>query len=201
MKTRILGWTMASIMMMGAASLCRAEDDARIIGKIGENSPKSQLRAASLYLVFKGDRDNSLPALPMGDKTRFYSKVWDGLYLQVTTEPGEDGIAGYMFSFSTDEAGLNPFDTNELRDIPSLRDLSASDFRSEDNFSIRPLKPGPGTPEDRGAFRTVHYGDFDVAIRVLEFNIGDAILKKKPYFKSVSCLVTVRETIPMGPAK
>ncbi|HEY5037438.1 MAG TPA: hypothetical protein VIJ93_00030, partial [bacterium] len=108
---------------------------------------------------------------------------------------------GYMFSFSKDEAGQNPMDTKESRDVPTLRELSAGDFRTDDNFAVRPLKAGSGTPEDRGALRVIHYDGFDVEIRVLEFNIGDAILKKKPYFKSVSCLVTVTETTPIERAK
>ncbi len=197
MKNKMLSGLMVSILFAGIAGLSLAEDDNRIIGKLGQNSPKDHLRTASLYLVFKGNKDNSLPALPSGDKTRFYSKVWDGLYLQVITEPGEKGNEGYMFSFSGDEGNLNAVDTNESRDVPSLREVSAADFRSDDNFSIRPLKPGPGTPEDRGAQRLIHYDGFDVEIRVLEFNIGDAGLKEKPYFKSISCLVTVKETTPI----
>jgi hypothetical protein len=200
-KKRILSFLMVSIMFGGIAGLSRADDDARIIGKLGQNSPKDHLRIASLYVVFKGNKDNSLPALPSGDKTRFYSKVWDDLYLQVTTEPEENGNAGYMFSFSTDEGNLNPVDTNESRDVPTLREVSAADFRSDDNFSIRPLKPGPGTPEDRGALRVIHYQGFDVEIRVLEFKIGDVELKEKPYFKSLSCLVTITETLPTESTK
>jgi hypothetical protein len=196
MKTKILGWAMVSILFMGLAGITRAEDDARIIGKIGHNQPMEHLRTASLYLVFKGNKDNSLPAVKTGDNTRYYSKVWDGLYLQVTTETGQDGVAGYLFSFSKDEENKYPMDTNESRDVPTLRDLASADFRSDDNFSARALKPGPGTPDDRGALRMIHYEGFDVEIRVLEFNIGNPSLKTKPYFKSVSSLVTVREKAP-----
>ncbi len=89
MKKTILSRVMVLILFAGITGLCWAEDDARIIGKLGQNSPKGHLRSASLYVVFKGNKDNSLPALPSGDKTRFYSKVWDGTYLQITTEPGE----------------------------------------------------------------------------------------------------------------
>jgi hypothetical protein len=196
MKKGILGWVMVSILIAGTAGLTRADDDARIIGKIGHNWPKDHLRAASFYLVFKGAKSESLPANSSGNETRFYSKVWDGLYLQVATESGEKGTAGYMFSFSKDEAGIDPIVTKESRDVPSLREVSAGDFRSDDNFSVRPLKPGPGTPDDRGALRMIHYDGFDVEIRVLEFNIGDALLKKKPFFKTLSCLVTVKENAP-----
>lgn len=193
MNAKIMGWVMVSTLCLGMAGVSRADDDARIIGKLGMNSPKDHSRTASFYLVFKGGRNESLPAVPSGDRTRFYSKVWDGLFLQVTTETGENGVAGYLFSFSRDEAGEDPVATNESRDVPTLRQLSAADFRTDDNFSARPLKPGPGTPMDRGALRLIHYDGFDVEIRVLEFNIGDAMLKRKPYFRAVSCLVTVKE--------
>ncbi len=201
MKTKVILGLMVSILFAGLTDLSRAESDARIIGKIGHNKPEAHLRIASFYLVLNGAKAESLPAISSGDNTRFYSKIWDNLYLQVTTEPGDRGIAGYLFAFSKDEAGLNPMDTNESRDVPSLRELSAADFRTDDNFSVRPLKPGPGTPEDRGALRELHYGGYDVEIRVLEFNIGDAVLKKKPYFKSVSCLVTVTEKATVEQAK
>ena len=193
MNPKVLKVLLASMFIAGMAGWSRADDDARVISKLGQNSPQDHLRTASFYLVLKGDKSESLAALPSGDNARFYSKLWDGLYLQINTESGDNGIDGYMVSFSTDEAGLTPVPTNELRDVPSMRELSATDFRSDDNFSIRTLKPGPGTPQDRGAFRLVHYNGFDVEIRVLEFNIGDAGLKKKPYFKSLSTLVTVRE--------
>ncbi len=193
MKKKILSGLMVAVLFAGITGLSRADDDARIIGKLGQNSPKDHLRTASLYVVFNGYWDNSLGALPSGDKTRFYSKVWDGLYLQIITEPGEKGNEGYLFSFSKDEGNLNAMDTNESRDVPTLREVSAADFRSDDNFSVRVLKPGPGTPDDRGALRVIRYEGYDVEIRVLEFNIGDAGLKEKPYFKSLSCLVTVTE--------
>jgi hypothetical protein len=201
MKTRILGWLMVSILFAGIAGVSLADNDARIMGKLGYNLPKDHLRTVSLYMVFNGKKAESLPAVSSGDNTRFYSKVWDGLYLQVTTESGDKGISGYLYSFSKDEGNQNPMNTNESRDVATLRELSAADFRSEDNFSVRPLKTGPGTPDDRGALRLLHYDGYDVEIRVLEFNIGDIELKKKPYFKSVSCLVTVTETAPTEPAK
>ena len=193
MKTRILSWGTVLILLAALTGLSRADDDARIIGKLGHNWPKDHSRTASFYLVFKGEKVNDLPALPSGENTRFYSKVWDGLYLQVITEKGEKGTPGYMFGFSKDEDDKDPVVTNESRDVPSLRELSAGDFRTEDNFAVRPLKPGPGTSDDRGALRVIHYDGFDVEIRTLEFNIGDAMLKSKPYFKTISCLVTVRE--------
>ena len=196
MKKRNLVWLMASILFVGMTGVTRADDDTRVICKLGQNSPKSNLRDASLYLSFKGAKAQSLPATPSGDETRFYSKVWDGVYMQVTTETGEKGIKGYMFTFSKDEGNQDNLTAKESKDAPTLREVSAADFRSDDNFSVRPLKPGPGTPEDRGALRVIHYDGFDVEIRVLEFNIGDAAMKEKPYFKSLSCLVTVTEIEP-----
>jgi len=195
MKTRILSWLMIPALIVGITGASRADDDNRTFAKLGHNTSKDQMRTVSFYLVLKGNRSDSLAAIPSGDNARFYSKVWDGLYLQVTTESGERGITGYMFAFSKDEAGQEPMNTNESRDVPSLRELSVSDFRSDDNFSVRPLKPGPGTPEDRGALRVIHCDGFDVEIRVLEFGIGGVSLKTKPYFKTVSCLVTVRERV------
>ncbi len=193
MKKRILSWLMLSLMFTAVTGFSHADTDARIIGKIGENSPTDNLRKASLYIVFNGTKAEGLPAVSSGDETRFYSKVWDGLYLQVTSESGDHGIAGYKFYFSKDEAGQDTVDTVEAKDGPSLREITASDFRSDDNFTIRPLKPGPGTPNDRGAFRVIKYDGFDVNLRVLEFNIGDINLQKKAYFKTLSCLVTVCE--------
>jgi len=161
---------------------------------LGENSAKDHLRVASIYLSAKGKKIEGLPAVVTGNTTRFYSKVWDNLYLQVNTEAGEDGTEGYVFSFSTDEAGVDVIKLDESRDAPSMLELTASDFRSDDNFTARPLQPGPGTPLDRSAWRVIHYNGFDVDIRVLEFDISNVQLKQKPYFKSVSSLVTVRET-------
>jgi hypothetical protein len=201
MKRAILSWALVSVMFAGITGLSRADDDARVICKLGENSPKDHLRNASLYLSFKDAKAQSLPATPSGDETRFYSKVWDGLYLQVTTETGEKGTKGYMFTFSKDEGNQDTLAAKESKDAPTLREVSAADFRSDDNFSVRPLKPGPGTPEDRGALRVIHYDGFDAEIRILEFNIGDAMMNKKPYFKSVSCLVTVMEKDQAGQAK
>ena len=196
MKVRILSWMLVPVLLAGMTGYSRADNDARIIGKIGENRPTDSLRKASLYLVFNGNKAESLPALSSGDETRFYSKVWDGLYLQVTTESGDNGVAGYKFYFSKDEAGEDTLDTKESNDGPSLREVTAADFRTDDNFAVRPLKPGPGTPDDRGALRVIHYDGFDAIIRVLELNIGDINLKKKPYFKSISSLVTVCEKAP-----
>ncbi len=193
MKKRILSWLMLSLMFTAVTGLCRADEDARIIGKMGENSPTDHLRKASLYMVFNGAKAEGLPAVPSGAETRFYSKVWDGLYLQATSESGDHGIAGYQFYFSKDEAGQDTLDTVEAKDGPSLSEITAMDFRSDDNFTIRPLKPGPGTPADRGAFRVISYDGFSATIRVLEFTLGDVNLQKKAYFKSLSCLVTVCE--------
>jgi hypothetical protein len=86
--------------------------------------------------------------------------------------------------------------STDTQDGPSLLEVAATDFRSDDNFSNRPLKPGPGTPDDRGALRVVHYKNFNAIIRVLEFNIGDVNLDKKPYFKTVSVIVRAREKGP-----
>jgi len=197
-KIKIWSWAVVSILCVGSAGLVRAEDDARVIGKIGQNGPKDHLRTASFYLDFKGNKVENMPALPAGEETRIYSKVWDGLYLQVTTETNDRDTTGYLFTFTKDEMDKEPAGLTESKDGPTLRELAASDFRSDDNFSTRPLKPGPGTPEDRGAFRVIHYDGFDVEIRVLEFVIGGAGLKKKPYFKTVSCLVTVIEKNQTG---
>ena len=41
--------------------------------------------------------------------------------------------------------------------------------------------------------RVLHYPGFDAEIRILEYNIGDAEEGKTPYFKSVSCLVTIKQ--------
>lgn len=193
MKIKIFSWLMVPALVLGTAIVSRADDDARTFSKLAHNTSKDSMRTASLYLVFKDNKSESLAAVPSGDNTRFYAKVWDGLYLQVTTASGERGTTGYTFAFSKDEAGVEPLNTNESRDVPSLREVSVSDFRSDDNFSARPLKAGPGTPQDRGAFRVIHCDGFDAEIRVLEFNIGDAGQKRKPYFKTLSCLVTVQE--------
>jgi hypothetical protein len=193
MKIKQLSWVMVSILFLGMTGLCRADDDNRIISRLGENPPNNHLRTASFYLPFKDDKVEGLPGVVNGNVTRFYSKVWDGLYLQITTEPGQDGTAGYLFGFSQDEENQMPIPTNESRDVPTMLELTAADFRSDDNFTVRPLKPGPGTPSDRGAWRVIHYNGFDVNIRVLELSIGDTELKEKPYFKSVSCMVTVVE--------
>ncbi len=194
MKMKDLGWALAAALFVGSVGLAWAdEDDARVISRLGMNSPKDHMRIASFYMPFNGSKSDGLPGVPAGDDTRFYSKVWDGLYLQVTTEKGEDGVAGYMISFSKDEANQDVIKTDESRDVPSLREITAADFRTDDNFGVRALKPGPGTPSDRGALRVVRYDGFDVEIRVLEFNIGDTGLKHKPYFKNLSCVVTVLE--------
>jgi hypothetical protein len=190
-----------SMMFAGITGWARADDDARSIGEVGQQSPKDNLRTASFYLVLQGDKTKSLSAARSGDETRFYAKVWDGLYLQVFTRTGDLGVSGYLFSFSKDQADLFPAGIHENRDVPSLRDLSAEDFRSDDNDSIRPLKPGLGTSEDRGALRVIPYDGFDVEIRVLEFKIGSADSKNHPYFKSVSCMVRVKEKSPAETAQ
>ncbi len=194
MKVKKIAGFMVLVLLMGAVGLAWADDDNRIISRLGENSAKDHLRVASIYLSCKGKKIEGLPAVPADNTIRFYSKVWDDLYLQVTTEPGENGPVGYVFSFSTDEAGVNVVKLDESRDSPSMLELTAADFRSDDNFTARPLQPGPGTPLDRSAWRVIHYNGFDVDIRVLEFDISNVYLKQKPYFKSVSSLVTVRET-------
>lgn len=194
MKTKCLPLMgIGLILALGVSRPALAEDDNRMIGKFDQTGPHDTLSTASVYLSFKEDKAEGLPGLASGDETRFYEKVWSGLYLQITTESGENGTEGYMFGFSSDEDGKELIKSKEDPDDPTLQELAAGDFRTDDNFSARPLKGGPGTPEDRGAYRLIHYPGFDAEIRVLEFNIGDAELKKKPYFKSVSCLVTVRE--------
>lgn len=194
MEAKILGWMMVLALSVGSAGLVRADDDNRVVGKFDQTGPHDRFSTVSVYLTFKDDKAEGLPSLPSGDESRFYSKVWDNLYLQITTETGEDGMAGYMFSFSKDETGGDLLKPKEDSEGPTLREISAADFRTDDNFDVRPLKGGPGTPKDRSAFRVLHYPGFDAEIRVLEFSIGDAKLGKKPYFKSLSCLVTVRQT-------
>jgi len=195
MSTKVLWRILVGLVLVWAfCGRALAEDDNRMIGKFDHNGPHDALSTASVYLVLKDGKAEGLPGLASGDETRFYAKVWDGLYLQVTTETGDNGVEGYMLSFSKDEDGQSPLQPKENADEPTLRELAAGDFRTDDNFSPRPLKPGPGTPEDRGVLRIIHYPGFDAEVRVLEFNIGDAELKKKPYFKSISCLVTIRET-------
>ncbi len=201
MKKITVGWVMVLILSAGLTGVCRADDDNRIIEKFDHNGPHDPLRVASTYLVLTEDKADGLPALPAGDETRFYSKVWDDLFLQVTTESGEKGIEGYMFSFSKDEADQDLLTPVETKDVPTLREVSAADFRTDDNFSPRPLRPGPGIPTDRSALRIIHYPGFDVEIRVLEFSIADTKLNEKPRFKSISFLVTVREKAMMGKAK
>lgn len=194
MKTKIIScMAVAWILSLGFAGFVRADDDNELITRIGQNSAQAVLREASIYLSLKDNQAEGLPALASGDETRFYIKVWDGLYLQVTTETGENGVQGYMFSISSDEGGQDLLKPEENADEPTLREVAAGDFRTDDNFSPRPLRPGPGTPDNRGPYRIIHYPGFDVEIRVLEYKIGDAELKKKPYFKNVSCLVTVKE--------
>ena len=194
MKTKSLPLTwIGLILALGFSTLVWAEDDNRMIGKFDQTGPHDTLSTASVYLNFKDNKAEGLPGLAAGDETRFYEKVWDGLYLQITTESGDNGTEGYMFGFSSDEDGKDLIKSKESPDDPTLQEVAAGDFRTDDNFSPRPLKGGPGTPGDRGAYRIIHYPGFDAEIRVLEFNIGDAELKKKPYFKSISCVVTVRE--------
>lgn len=200
-KTKVFMVMVVSMMFAGTTRWSRADDDARSIGEVGQQSPKDHLRTASFYLVLEGDKTKSLSTARSGDETRFYAKVWDGLYLQVTSQTGDQGILGYLFSFSKDQADLFPEGIHENQDVPSLRFLSASDFRSSDNDSIRPLKPGLGTSEDRGALRVIPYDGFNVEIRVLEFKIGSADSKNDPYFKSVSCMVRVKEKSPVEKAQ
>lgn len=192
MKKRFRPWFVLFALICGTPLL--AEDDARVIAELAHNGPSSSLRAASFYLTFHGKKTDELPGLPSGDETRFYAKVWDGLYLQVTTETGEDGTTGYMFTFSKDEADHYTLTPEEPSNLPTLREVTAADFRTDDNFGPRPLQPGPGKNGDRGALRPFSYAGFKGDIRVLEFTIGNAQLGKKPYFKALSCLVTFQET-------
>jgi|SRR5581483_8401309 len=182
------------LLLLSCGKALRAEDDARVIDRLSHTGPADLFRTASLYLTFDGNKADGLPAVPSGDETRFYIKVWDDLYLQVTTETGENGTTGYMFAFSRDETDQKALDALENKDVPTLREIAAPDFRTDDNFAPRPLQVGPGKLKDRGALRIVPYPGFTMEVRVLEFKIGDAKLGKKPYFKSLSCLVTVKET-------
>lgn len=194
MKAKSLRWMLVGLVLsLGLPAWALADDDNRVIGKFDQTGSHDALSTASVYLTFKDDKAEGLPGLASGDETRFYDKVWDGLYIQVTTETGDNGVEGYTFAFSSDEDGKDLIKPKENPDDPPLEELDASDFRTDDNFAPRPLRPGPGTPDNRGAFRIIHYPGFDAEMRVLEFSIGDAELKKKPYFKSVSCLVTVKE--------
>ncbi len=193
MKNKILICLLFSILFIAIAGLSPSENDSRIIVKLGHNSANEEQRTASLYLVFKGDKSDSMIAVDLERETRFYAEVWDDLYLQVTTESSDDGIEAYHFAFSKDEAGNEPAALKDSKDKGTLRVLAAADFRTVENSSARVLKPGPGTPDDPGAFRLIHYGGFDAEIRVLEFNIAGAIPKKKPYFKSLSCIVGITE--------
>jgi hypothetical protein len=189
-----LALVIVPVWLAASAGLALAEDDARVIGSLAHNRPTDHSRTSSVYVSLSGDKAGGLPAVPSGDETRFYLKVWDDLYLQVTTETGESGTAGYMVSFSKDMEDQNALDpVGESKDAPTLREISAADFRTDDNFDSRPLRAGPGTSKDRGPLRVVAYPGFDAEIRVLEFNIGDAKLGKKPFFKNLSFLVMVKE--------
>src|ERR1700728_3717465 len=173
MKTRILGWMVVSLALAAVAGLGWAETDNRVIGKLGENSPTDSLRRVSLYLSIEGVNTDDLTEKRSGDKTRFYSQVWDGLYLQVSPTLDDQGVAAYQFYFSTDEAGKDILTVAGSAPRPAVGEVAAADFRSDDNLTARPLRPGPGTPDDRGPYRVVHYEDFDAVVRVLEFEIGD----------------------------
>ena len=186
MRKAILLLAACSVFLAGKTW---AKEDNNIIVKFDHNGPKDSLSVASVYLTFKENKVEGLPGVPSGDETRFSAKLWEGLFLQVTTQTGEQGVEGYHFAFSKDEAYQDPLTTV---DAP-LQDLAAADFRTEDNSASRPIKPGPGTFKDRGILRILHYPGFDAEIRVLEYNIGDAEEDKSPYFKSASCLVTVRQ--------
>ncbi len=177
MKKRILSWLALSLMFAAVTGFSRADTDSRVFGKIGENSSADSSRKVSLYIVFNGAKAEGLPAVPSGNETRFYAKVWDGLYLQATSESGDHGISGYKFYFSKDEAGQDTVDTVAAEDGPTLREIAASDFRSDDNFSTRPLKAGPGTPNDRGAFRVIHY----VGIQHRGHQTAEKALLQKPF--------------------
>lgn len=193
MKNRFGPWIVLILSMIGGSPLL-ADDDTRVIAKLSHYGAGNPLRMASYYLTFHGDMTDELPGLPSGNEKRFYAKIWDGLFLQVTTETGEDGTIGYMFSFSKDEEDQNALTPEEPANLPTLREVTASDFRTDDNFGPRPLQSGPGKTGDRGALRAFSYPGFKGEIRVLEFSIGNAQLGKKPYFKTLSCLVTFQET-------
>jgi hypothetical protein len=193
MKLKPLCWV---VLLAGFVGLAWAEDDGRIIGKYDYTSSQDHHRTVSVYLNFKEDeedKDRGISFASEEDETRYYAKIWEGLFLQVTTESEEKGVGGYLFSFSKDEANKNPLQAQEAGEDPTLRDVSASDFRTDDNSTPVSLHAGPATMDDPGPYRVIHYRGFDVEIRVLEFKIGDAELEKKPYFKSISYLVTVRE--------
>ncbi|HJT23426.1 MAG TPA: hypothetical protein VJ873_02560 [bacterium] len=192
MKSKTLSTLALSLLLVLAAVPVRS-DDSRIIGKLDHSGPTDPQSTASLYLALQGNQAEGLPALPYGTETRFCMKVWDGLYLQAFTQTDDNGIRGYLFAFSKDEAGQKLLAADETPFAPSLRQVSAADFRTSENFTARPLKWGPGTMDDRNALREVHYPGFDAEIRVLEFNIGDAQFGKRPFFKNMSCLVTVKE--------
>jgi hypothetical protein len=193
MKTRVLSWMMVSLLFAAMTGLCRAETDNRVIGKLGENSSTDTLRRVSLYMTFDGVNTDDLTEKRSGDKTRFYSQVWDGLYLQVFPTLDDEGVAAYQFYFSADEAGKDVLDVTDSAPGPAMGEVAAADFRSDDNLTTRPLTPGPGTPQDRGSYRVIHYDGFDAVIRVLEFEIGNIHPNAKPDFRSLSCLVTVAE--------
>lgn len=192
MKKRILPTLVFSGLLALAAGSARP-DDSRIIGKLDHSGPTDPQSTASVYLALEGNRAEGLPSLPYGVETRFCTKVWSDLYLQTFTQTDDNGVRGYLFAFSKDEAGQKLLAAEEAPYAPSLRQVSAADFRTSENFAARPLKWGPGTLDDRNALRVIHYPDFDVEIRVLEFNIGDAQFGKRPFFKNMSCMVMVKE--------
>ena len=193
MKRISFSWIVLLFWTLGGCTVF-ADDDSRAIGKLSHGGPGNTLRTVSIYLNFDGDKALGLPGLPSGNEKRFYEKVWDGLFLQVTTETGENGVRGYMFTFSKDQEDQNTLTPSEPMDKPTLREVTAPDFRTDQNFPVRPLQPRPGKPGDRGALRPFTYQGFEGEIRVLDLNIGDAQLGKKPYFKGFSCLITLRET-------
>lgn len=201
MGSKIAGGVLLLVLMLGSVGQVLAQDDSRVIARLGHNGPKDPVRIASVYLAFEGEKADGFPTLPWGDENRVYAEVWEGLYLQVVTESANRGVAGYLFSFSKDEARQEELKVLEPEKDATLREVAAADFRTDDNFAPEPLKPGPGTLEDPGALRVIHYDGFDVEIRVLGFRIGNAELKKTPYFKSINFLVTVVEKKPKARTK
>lgn len=193
MKFKVISLAVLSILFTGLTLEVRANDDDRVMGRLNQISSKDQMRTSTIYLSIKGNKVFGLPSVSAGTETRFYSKVWDDLYLQITTVTADNGTTGYSMSFSSDEAGAKSLTSTEGKDGQTLLEVDAMDFRTDDNFSARALKSGFGTTTDRGALRMVHFDGFDVETRVLEFNIGDAEQKKKPYFESMSCLLTIHE--------
>src|ERR1700735_2870043 len=143
MKTRILGWMVVSLALAAVAGLGWAETDNRVIGKLGENSPTDSLRRVSLYLSIEGVNTDDLTEKRSGDKTRFYSQVWDGLYLQVSPTLDDQGVAAYQFYFSTDEAGKDILTVADSAPGPAMGEVGGRRFWGGDKLSPRPPHARP----------------------------------------------------------